>query len=253
MFAENAHGNPLDGRDERAKGVRVPHPSLLRVGSCETNAPANIQRRPQRQSKIAQTRNALMMLCVSAIIAAYLVSAMPSGAAPAQRTAPTLTAKPDANLLQLMRGVMYTQSNVIFAGQMDVSTIPHDALPAVSPNPLTSVYGGWQAVENASLALAESTRLLLVPGRTCANGNAVPIQEAAWIKYAGAMHDAALEAYKAAQTKSTDDMVNATSAVSDSCAACHNVYRSNRASFAARCTATPPITPQNPAAPPPPA
>ena len=252
MFAETSHGNRLDGSDERAKGIRVPHPSLLRVGSGQSNALVSIQGPAQRQSKIVQTRNALMMLCVSAIIATYLVSAMPSGAAPAQRSAPALAAKPDANLLQLMRGVMYTQSNVIFAGQMDVSTIPHDALPAVSPNPLTSVYGGWQAVENASLALAESTRLLLVPGRTCANGNAVPVQEAAWGKYAGAMHAAALEAYKAAQTKSTDDMVNATAAVSDSCAACHSVYRSNRASFAGRCTATPPAAPptpsQNPAA-----
>jgi hypothetical protein len=255
MFTETSDDNTPGGSDERARYIRAPRPSPPQVGSCQSNAPANAQRQAQRQSKIVQTRNALTTLCMSAVIVAYLASALPGGAAPPQRTAgaATLATKPDANLLQLMRGVMYAQSNVIFAGQMDVSTIPHDALPAVSPNPLTSVYGGWQAVENASLALAESARLLLVPGRACANGNSVPVQEAAWVKYAGAMHDAALEAYKAAQAKSTDDMVNATAAVSDSCAACHNVYRSNRASFAARCTAAPPVTPQNPAANPPPA
>jgi hypothetical protein len=147
--------------------------------------------------------------------------------------------KPDANLLQLMRGVMFPQSNVIFAAQEDVSTIPHDALPAMSPNPLTGVYGSCEAVENSSLALAESARLLIVPGR-CGNGKAVPVEQADWVKYASAMHDAALGAYKAAQSKNTDQMADAASNLSDSCAACHNVYRSNRVSFAARCTAAPP-------------
>jgi hypothetical protein len=236
MLTEASDYKALDGRDGHTR--------------CQTNALAGTRRQAQRKSKIARARNVLMMLCVSTGIAAYLVSAVPGGAAPAQRAAgaATLTGKPDANLLQLMRGVMFAESNVIFAGQMDVSAIPHDALPAISPNLLTSVYGGWQAVENSSLALAESAKLLVVPGRTCANGKAVPVKEAAWVKYVSAMHDAALEAYKAAQAKSTDDMVSATANVSDACAACHNVYRSNRASFAARCTATPPITPQNPAA-----
>ena len=228
MFAETSHGNTLDGSDERAKGVRVPHPSLSPVGSRQSNALANIRRRPQRQSKIVQTRNAIILLCVSAVIAAYLMSAIPGGAAPAQSTAPapTVAPKPDANLLQLMRGVMYTQSNVIFAGQMDVSTIPHDALPAVSPNPLASVYGGWQAVENASLALAESARLLLVPGRTCANGNAVPVQEAALGKIRrrhARRRPRCLQGRPIQEHRRHGEP--ATSAVSDSCAECHNVYR----------------------------
>jgi hypothetical protein len=196
-------------------------------------------------------RKTVARLCISAGLAGYLVSGIPGAAVRAQSssivTAPV--AKPDANLLQLMRGLLFPESNVIFAGQMDVSTIPHDALPAVSPNPLTSVYGGWQAVENSSLALAESARLLLVPGRTCANGNAVPVAEASWIKDVNAMHAAALEAYKAAQARSTSDMADATAHVSEACGACHNVYRSNRASFAARCVAVPA---QNPAANPPP-
>jgi hypothetical protein len=198
-----------------------------------------------RTSRIAQARPAILLLCVFVGFAFYLIGAVSGGAAQGQQAAraATLPRKPDANLLQLMRGVMYSQANVIFAGQMDVSLIPADALPAVSPNPLTSVYGGWQAVENSSLALAESASLLLVPGRTCGNGIEVPVKDAAWAKYANAMHDAALGAFKAAQSKSTDEMVEATAAVSDSCAACHNIYRSNRAGIAARCTAAPPLTP----------
>ena len=255
MLTGAPEDNTRDRSDERAQSILVAYSLFLRVVSSRHSALASTHHQMQRQSKIARVRNVLVLLCVSTGINAYLVSVVPGGAVSAQtqKGEAALAAKPDANLLQLMRGVMYPQSNVIFAGQMDVSTIPHDALPAVSPNPLTSVYGGWQAVENASLALAESARLLVVPGRTCANGKAVPVKEAAWAQYAGAMHDAALAAYKAAQTKSTDEMVNATADVSEACAACHNVYRSNRAGLASHCTATPPVTPQNSAPNPPPA
>jgi hypothetical protein len=181
-------------------------------------------------------------LCTAIGIAAYFVTAAAGFAMPAQRpgSVPAQVEKADANLLQLMRGSMFAQANVIFAGQTEVGAIPHDPLPAVSPNPLTSVYGGWQAVENSSLALAESAKLLIVPGRMCANGKAVPVREAAWVNYVSGMHEAALEAYKAAQTKNIDEMAEAAGKISDSCAACHNVYRSNREGLAARCTATQP-------------
>jgi hypothetical protein len=87
--------------------------------------------------------------------------------------APT-AAKVDANLLQLMRGILYPSSNVIFAAQDDLGKQPPVSDPSVSPNPLTSTYGGWQAVENAGLALAESANLIALPGRMCGNGKPVP-------------------------------------------------------------------------------
>jgi len=64
-----------------------------------------------------------------------------------------------ADLNQLMRGVLYPAANVVFSAQADdpgaVKFIPgHD--PAMSTDPLTSTFGGWVAVENAALALAES-------------------------------------------------------------------------------------------------
>lgn len=196
-------------------------------------------------------RNVILTLSLSAVAATLLMS----GLATAQNAAPagaredtTFTPKAEANLLQIMRGVMFPESNVVFAGQMDVSKIPEGPQPALSPNLLTSVFGGWPAVENSSLALSETADLLMVPGRTCANGNPVPVTEAAWVKYVSGMRAAALDAYKTAQTKNTDDMVDSAGALSDSCMACHNVYRSNRAGMAGRCTATPPSTPQNPAA-----
>ena len=38
----------------------------------------------------------------------------------------------------------------------------HD--PSMSTDPLTGAFPGWQAVENAALALAESANLLMIPG-----------------------------------------------------------------------------------------
>jgi hypothetical protein len=155
-------------------------------------------------------------------------------ASPAARAAAPVS-KPDATLLQLMRGVLYPASNVIFAAQDDLGkfTAPDD--PSTSPNPITSTYGGWNAVENASMALAESTRLISVPGRACSNGKIAPVQRADWKKYVEGLRVAALKSYKAAQTKSTDAMLDAASDVSDACAMCHQVYREKPGGNQDRC------------------
>src|SRR5579872_2348492 len=88
-----------------------------------------------------------------------------------------------ANVNQLMRGVLYPEANVVFFAQADnpaeVKPVPGQD-PAMATDPLTSTFGGWQAIENAALALAESTNLLLVPGRVCSNGAAAPITDPAW-------------------------------------------------------------------------
>src|SRR4029453_8504461 len=91
-----------------------------------------------------------------------------------------------ANLNQLMRGVLYPAANVVFSAQTDnpgdVKFIPgHD--PSMSTDPLTSTFGGWLAIENASLALAESANLLSIPGRSCSNGVPVPTTDPAWVMF----------------------------------------------------------------------
>jgi cytochrome c553 len=134
-----------------------------------------------------------------------------------------------------MRGVVYPASNVVFAAQGDLNGFPKPTDPAVSPNPLTSTYGGWQAVENASLGLAESAGLILLAGRQCSNGKPAPVQRADWIKFAQQLRDAGLAAYKAAQSKSQDAMVEAAGTVADACSACHEVYRDKKAGLQDRC------------------
>jgi len=163
-----------------------------------------------------------------------------------QSATESTTRKPDATLRQLMRGIMFPDSNIIFAGQQDVSKISPAIAPDKSTDLLTSMFGGWQAVENASLALAESSDLLLKPGRVCANGKPVPVESADWSKFAARLHDAAIGTYKVAQAKSADDMLDAADAVAQSCLACHNVYGSNRPGQE-HCVAAPPVTRPAPA------
>src|SRR5439155_25260295 len=104
-----------------------------------------------------------------------------------------------ADLNQLMRGVLYPAANVVFFAQADN---PGDVKPntgqdpSMSTDPLTSSFGGWQAIENASLALAESANLLVIPGRVCSNGAPVPTTDPAWATFVQQVRDAGMMAYK---------------------------------------------------------
>jgi hypothetical protein len=156
-------------------------------------------------------------------------------AAPARTGRAGNALKVEANLLQLMRGIPYPASNVIFAAQDDLKKFTPPADPSVSPNPLTSTYGGWQAVENAALALAETANLIGLPGRMCSNGKLAPVQRPDWIKYTQGLREAGMAAYKAAQSKNQDAMVDVAGKVSDACAACHDVYREKKTGPQDRC------------------
>jgi hypothetical protein len=143
--------------------------------------------------------------------------------------------KVDANLRQVMRGIIYPSSNVVFAGQNDFSLFPPADHPSTSPNLITSTYGGWDAVENAALALAESANLIALPGRVCANGKPVPISRPDWGRFTDGLRQAGLAAYKAAQAKDQDAMIEASGTVADACSACHAVYRDKTDQLADRC------------------
>lgn len=136
-----------------------------------------------------------------------------------------------ANMNQLMRGVFYPAANVVFFAQADdpgaVKRIPGDD-PAMATDPLMSTYGGWQAIENAALALAESANLLLIPGRTCSNGVPAPTKDPDWSKFVREVRDAGMSAFKAAQTRNQDKMVETSEKLSTACAGCHLKWRNRR-------------------------
>jgi len=157
-------------------------------------------------------------------------------AAPAR---PAAGARVQGNLLQVMRGVIYPASNVVFAAQEDPAAVKPAEDPSTSPNPLSSSYGGWNAVENAGISLAESANLLTLPGRRCSNGKPVPMQNADWAPFVQGLRDAGMAVYKAAQSKNQDTMLEAVDQMTLACSNCHDVYREKsnaQGGLAARCT-----------------
>jgi hypothetical protein len=141
------------------------------------------------------------------------------------------TRPPQADLNQLMRGVLYPPANVVFFAQGDdpaaVKPAPGQD-PSMATDPLESTFGGWQAVENAALALTESADLLLLPGRTCSNGVPVPLRDPDWAKFVQDLRDAGTQAYKAAQSKNQDKMVDVAATLTVACANCHLKWRERR-------------------------
>jgi hypothetical protein len=125
-----------------------------------------------------------------------------------------------------MKGILFPSSNVIFFAQGDdPNAVPPAKDPALAVNPLASSYGKWEAVENAGLAITEAANLLTVPGRKCSNGVPVPVANADWAKLVQGLRDAGMTAYKAAQAKSMDKILDASDAMTTACANCHDKYR----------------------------
>jgi hypothetical protein len=147
--------------------------------------------------------------------------------APARGTAGApSTMQVHANLLQLMRGTLYTASNVLFAAQnQNPADVPPAKDPSVATNPLESTYGKWEAVENSALAMVEVANLLTLPGRKCANGRDVPLKNPDWAKFVQGLREAGMTAYQAAQSKNQDKIVDAADVITTACANCHNKYR----------------------------
>ena len=144
--------------------------------------------------------------------------------APSQGPSP----KPYATLLQLMRGIPFPNSNIIFDTQTNDPAAPKTKVDPSAPGATARyalVYSGWEVVEYSAVALGEVANLIMIPGRVCSNGKPVPIDQPDFKKFAQGLADAGMAAYKAAQSKNLDAMVEVSGTVSDACAACHEVYR----------------------------
>ena len=163
-----------------------------------------------------------------------IVVMAPSGAAPASAAAaPTVgpSAPPPGNLAQMMRGILFPSSNLIFNVQ---NADPGEQKPGWQPGGPTSfswvdwgagIYSGWELVDYAALAIAEAAPLLLAPGRRCENGKPVPVERADWIQFTKEMADAGRAAYKASQSRNRDAVIDATNLIADACLRCHESYR----------------------------
>ncbi len=160
---------------------------------------------------------------VAAVVAAGCSSQSGAPATPAAAPGPKPTAH--ANLAQVMRAIPFPASNLIFDTQTTDPSAPAKPGGEGATAKFSGIYGGWQAVETSALALAETANLLMVPGRLCQNGRPAPTDREDYKKFTQGLVDAGMAAYKAAQSKNLEAMVEVTGTVADACAACHEVYR----------------------------
>lgn len=144
--------------------------------------------------------------------------------------APAPTAAPSqqvhASLNQVMRGILYPNSNVIFDAQDKKPDGGVDeADPTSAAHVFNSTYGGWESVENAAMALAEAANLVALPGRLCANGKPVPLEEDVFQQGLASLRETSDLALKAAQSKDQDAILDVSDKLTRTCATCHDVYR----------------------------
>jgi hypothetical protein len=153
----------------------------------------------------------------------------PPAQAPAATASSGLAQKPYGSLAQVMRGIPFPNSNIIFDTQTNDPAAPPKKADTSGASGATgtyaNTYGGWQQVENAAVALSEVANLVTIPGRLCENGLPVPISDATFQKGAKALADVGVQALEAAKTKNLDKMVDVSGTISDACLICHEKYR----------------------------
>ncbi len=141
--------------------------------------------------------------------------------------------EPMGNLAQVMRGILFPNSNILF----DVQSIDPDDPPPVAAGggataTFSGIYAGWQVVENAAIALGEAANLITIPGRLCENGRPVPLGQADWAVFTEGLKDAADVMLVAARARDREAASDATNDLAEACYVCHEVYRD----AAPRCT-----------------
>jgi len=158
---------------------------------------------------------------------------LPAGkAAPAASPAPVAGAQGiplnvATNLAEFMRGITFPNANVIFNAQLRSPAEDKPKMPIPYDYVLwgRTVYYGWQAVDEAIAALKETTPLMLLPGRRCQNGRAVPLQNADFQKYVHDLIAFTDQLKDVAAKRDADKLSEMADALNNTCANCHKVYR----------------------------
>ena len=135
--------------------------------------------------------------------------------------------RPVGNLAQVMRGAFFPNANLIFDVQMRDPEAPPETTAAdgTVSNTFSSIYTGWQTVENAALMLSEGSTLIALQGRLCQNGRPVPTETYEWQKYAREMAAVGWDIYQAALLKDQAQVAELTNNLAAACENCHLVYR----------------------------
>jgi len=139
----------------------------------------------------------------------------------------TSTVTATANLAQFMRAVTFPNANIIFNTQLYDPGKEKPKMPIPYDYVLwgKTVYYGWEAVDEAILALRDTSPMLMLPGRKCQNGRPVPIQNADYQKAVKDLVAFTDDLWKAAQTRNQETVSALSEKLNDTCANCHKVYR----------------------------
>ena len=134
--------------------------------------------------------------------------------------------EPVGNLAQVMQGIFFPNSNIIFDVQSrDPDAPPEENDDGTVTSTFASIYTGWPVVENAAIAIAGGAQLIRMPGRMCQNGREVPLEDDEFMQFAREMEEVAIAAAAVAATKDRDAMIEATNNLAGSCENCHSNYR----------------------------
>jgi hypothetical protein len=158
------------------------------------------------------------MRVLSVVIALFLLAGIATAQAP--------SAEPSATLAQLMRAILFPNSNILFDVQSrDPDTPPEEQGGGTVSATFANIYTGWPVVEHAALALAEASNLMMIEGRMCENGKPVPLAMDDWAGLAAGLEDAGRRAAEVARTRDLDAMIEITNDIAGACENCHVVYR----------------------------
>ena len=175
----------------------------------------------------ADTAQSVAALAAQAAALAAQAAALAAQSGQASLGAPS--APPFGNLAQVMRGIMFPSSNLLFnvqgydPGADRTAYEPTDNFSWVTWG--AGIYSGWQIVDYAAIALADAAPLFLTPGRRCENGRPVPVERADWIQYTEELVEAGKAAYRASQTRDQEAVSEVTNLIAEACYNCHEVYR----------------------------
>jgi mono/diheme cytochrome c family protein len=158
--------------------------------------------------------------------ATLATTTFPAAAPAAAASAGGMNLSPTMNLAQFMRAITFPNANILFNTQLK----PADTrMP--TPMPFDYIlwgmtqYGGWQAVDQAAMTLAETSPMFLMPGRRCENGRPVPLENALFKKTTEDLITLAREFQKVAATRNSDAVAAMADRLNQACDACHKVYR----------------------------
>ena len=168
------------------------------------------------------------MRLMSVIVAVFLFVGVASAQGPSN--------EPIGTLAQLMRGIMFPNSNKLFDLQSvepgtelpEMSSEISEAVSAVmgpASSRFASVYRGWPDVEGAAVALADGAKLAIVEGRLCENGVAAPVDQADYIEGARLLEESAIKVLDAARIQDYDAASFAVNFLVEACSHCHKTYR----------------------------